>query len=79
MREPLVITSTSNLRLKAAAALRDRHERERTGLILVEGSREVERALDAGLAPREAWLMGAPTDVAHRCEQLGATLISSSE
>lgn len=78
VREPLVITSTSNPRLKAAAALRDRHERERTKLILVEGVREVERALDAGLVPREVWLMGSLSDVARRCERLGATLISSS-
>lgn len=78
VREPLVITSTSNPRLKAAAALRDRHERERTNLILVEGVREVERALEAGLRPREVWLMGAPTEVARRCERLGATLISTS-
>lgn len=77
-REPLVITSTSNPRLKAAAALRDRHERERTQLVLVEGVREVERALEAGLRPREVWLMGAPTEVARRCGELGATLIASS-
>lgn len=78
VREPLLITSTSNPRLKAAAALRDRHERERTRLILVEGVREVERALDAGLSPREVWLMGAPTAIARRCEQLGAALIATS-
>lgn len=44
----LEITSTANPRIKEAAALRERKERERTGLVLVEGAREIARALDAG-------------------------------
>ncbi|GAA6755233.1 RNA methyltransferase [Thermus thalpophilus] len=44
------IQSPANPKVKALAALKERKERERTGLFLVEGRREVERALSAGLA-----------------------------
>jgi TrmH family RNA methyltransferase len=43
------ITSLTNPRIKAAVRLRDRRERERTGLTLVDGAREILRALDAGV------------------------------
>lgn len=43
------IQSPANPKVKAFAALKERRERERTGLFLVEGKREVERALRAGL------------------------------
>ncbi len=43
------ITSTANPRVKAAAALRDRRERESSGLTLVDGAREIGRALAAGV------------------------------
>lgn len=43
------ITSPANPRIKAAARLKERKERERTGLFLIEGSRELERALAAGI------------------------------
>lgn len=45
------IESPKNPRVKALAALKERKERERTGLFLVEGPREVRRALEAGLRP----------------------------
>ena len=41
------IASPSNPRVRAAAALRDRRERERTGRILIDGARELLRALDS--------------------------------
>ncbi|HET7031354.1 MAG TPA: RNA methyltransferase [Candidatus Limnocylindrales bacterium] len=44
------ITSLTNPRVKAAVRLRDRREREATGLTLVDGAREILRALDAGVA-----------------------------
>jgi len=47
MTRGLEITSTTNPRLRAAAALRDRRERERSGLTIVDGARELRRALDA--------------------------------
>lgn len=47
---PLVeIGSPANPRIRAAAALRERREREATGLTLVDGAREARRALEAGV------------------------------
>ena len=51
------IESPKNPRLKAIAALKDKRERQRQGLFLVEGLREVRRALEAGLRP-EILLLG---------------------
>ncbi len=45
-----MITSSANPEVKALAALHDRSERDRTGLFLIEGRKEVERAVAAGLA-----------------------------
>jgi len=46
---PPLLTSLANPRVKAATALRDRRERDRTGLTLIDGAREVRRALAAGV------------------------------
>jgi TrmH family RNA methyltransferase len=43
------ITSPANPKVKAARLLRERRHRDRTGLFLVEGRREVERAQAAGV------------------------------
>ena len=51
-----VLTSLANPRVKAAAALRDRREREATGLTIVDGAREIRRALDAGVEVVEAFV-----------------------
>ncbi len=53
---PPVLTSTSNPRIKAALALRERRERERSGLTLVDGARELRRALDSGVEVVEAFV-----------------------
>jgi TrmH family RNA methyltransferase len=45
---PPILTSLANPRIKAAATLRDRRERDRTGLTLVDGAREIRRAVDSG-------------------------------
>ncbi len=45
---PPSITSRSNPRVTAAAGLRDRRERDRQGLTLVDGARETRRAIAAG-------------------------------
>ncbi len=50
------ITSTSNPRFRAAIGLREARERRRQGRILVDGIREIGRALDSGVRPVEAWL-----------------------
>ena len=56
-RQPL--TSAANPRVKAAIALRDRRERERTGLTVVDGARELRRALAAGVEVQEAFVEDA--------------------
>jgi len=49
MTSPLpAITSPTNPRVKAAVRLRDRRERESTGLTLIDGARELRQALAAG-------------------------------
>lgn len=50
------ITSAANPRIRAASRLRDRRERTRSGLTLVDGVREVLRALDAGVQVVEAYV-----------------------
>jgi TrmH family RNA methyltransferase len=48
MNIPETITSPANPRVRAAAALRDADTRRTTGLTLVDGRRECERAVEAG-------------------------------
>lgn len=43
------LTSRANPRVAAVAALRERRERDRRGLTIVDGAREVRRAIDAGV------------------------------
>ena len=50
------IASPSNPRIKATARLRDRRQRDATGLTLVDGAREVRRALEAGAGMIEAYV-----------------------
>ncbi|MBI5273025.1 MAG: RNA methyltransferase [Chlamydiia bacterium] len=42
------ITSLQNPKIKEASSLRDRRDRNMTGLFLIEGYRELKRAVDAG-------------------------------
>lgn len=53
---PSILTSFANPRVKAATALRERRERDRTGLTVVDGARELRRALDAGVEVVEAFV-----------------------
>src|SRR5690349_15636165 len=50
------LTSPANPRVKAVRALRDRRERDRAGMTLIDGVRELRRALDAGIAIEEAYI-----------------------
>ena len=50
------IASPSNPRIKAAARLRDRRGREETGLSLIDGAREVRRALESSFEIVEAFV-----------------------
>ena len=51
-----MLTSAANPRIKAAMALRDRRDRERTGLTVIDGTRELRRALEGGVAVQEAFI-----------------------
>ena len=53
---PAVLTSASNPRVRSALALRERREREQSGLTLVDGARELRRALEAGVEVVEAFV-----------------------
>jgi TrmH family RNA methyltransferase len=74
------ITSLTNPRVKAAVRLRDRAERDLTGLTIVDGAREILRALDAGVQVEQAFV--APEllrsadgrDVADRLRHRATTL-----
>jgi RNA methyltransferase, TrmH family len=79
-----VITSTANPRVKAALALRKRRERDRTGHFLIEGRRELSRALAAGVAVEEvlacpALLAEGDVDVLGRAEAAGARVVEVAE
>ncbi|MEX2187521.1 MAG: TrmH family RNA methyltransferase [Pirellulales bacterium] len=50
------ITSTANPRIKAAAALRERRERDARKQFLIDGARELSRALAAGIGIDEAYV-----------------------
>ena len=52
-----MITSTANPRVKAAARLRGRRERDRQGLTLIDGVRETMRALAGGAVLREVFVL----------------------
>ncbi|MCF3651430.1 TrmH family RNA methyltransferase [Synoicihabitans lomoniglobus] len=53
--EPEVITSLQNPRVKQLVKLRDRRPRDAAGQFLVEGYRQIRRALDKGFAPVELY------------------------
>ena len=50
------ITSASNPRIRNAVELRERRHRERRGETIIDGAREVLRAIEAGVAVEEAFV-----------------------
>lgn len=58
----MLITSTQNPRIKAAARLRDARARAKQGRIVIDGVREIGRALDGGVQVREAFICAALCD-----------------
>ncbi len=52
---PTLITSLTNPHVKQAVKLRQRSHRDELGLLLIEGYREVKRALDNGFFPEELY------------------------
>jgi TrmH family RNA methyltransferase len=61
---PPLLTSVANPTVRAALALRERRERARTGLIVVDGAREIARALDGGVRIRQAFFDADAPDAA---------------
>jgi TrmH family RNA methyltransferase len=74
MASSKLITSTSNLKIKNVIRLRDRKERARTGLTIVEGFREVARADEAGVKFEEFYY--CPKLIADVQERAAAERIS---
>lgn len=58
--ESTILTSLQNPRVKGLIRLRDRRERDETGLFIIEGYRELLRAVDAG----------HPVDTLYTCPKL---------
>lgn len=81
---PPTITSPANPRLRAAAELRGRGARRARGQLLVDGAREVGRALDGGAAVAEAFVeepLPASDELAAvvaRLEALGVPVVRAS-
>ncbi|HVV59375.1 MAG TPA: RNA methyltransferase [Gaiellaceae bacterium] len=72
-----MITSVDNPRVKEVLRLRRSRERRVSGLLVAEGRREVERALEAGLALRSAYV--APElidDWPHPAEPVSARVLA---
>ncbi len=57
--QPPTIDSPANPRIRAAMALRERRERDATGLTLVDGGRESLRAMEAGAVVETAFICPA--------------------
>lgn len=60
----MLITSKQNPRVKQLAKLRDRRDRDKAGVFIIEGYREVSRALDKNIAIKELyyspdWFLGS--------------------
>lgn len=71
---PSLITSPANPRLRAVAALRDRRERTARRLALVDGAREVRRAIEAGATLVEVYL-----STEHRTDAEGRATLEAIE
>ncbi|MFA5205406.1 MAG: RNA methyltransferase, partial [Lentisphaeria bacterium] len=81
MAERLRITSAQNPRLKQAAALQDRRDRDRSGQFLIEGYRALRRAVDSGYPVSELFICpelfqgeNEPALIAD-CEAAGAQVV----
>jgi TrmH family RNA methyltransferase len=78
------ISSRHNPRFRSALALRDGAERRARGLTLVDGVREIARALDAGARVTEAWVAAGVQEgeeargLATLLERSGAVIIEAA-
>ena len=55
-RSITMITSLQNARVKDAIGARDGRQRRRQGLFLIDGGREISRAIDAGIELEEVFV-----------------------
>jgi TrmH family RNA methyltransferase len=81
---PNLITSVQNPRIKQAVRLRQRRQRDREGLLLVEGAAELSLALAGGARPRAVFYCPALSprplvDLLAHAEQAGAELVEVSQ
>lgn len=85
MKSALQITSVQNPRIKNVLKLNKRSDRDEQGLLLVEGYRELKRALDNHWKPRELYycrdlfLGSNEDDLIRRSAEAGAALFECSE
>lgn len=79
------ITSAKNPRIRDAIRLRDARHRRKQGRILIDGVREISRALAAGIVPAELYFCeslcqtSAAGDLLRRAEAQGAEMIRVAE
>ena len=73
MKPDLSITSRKNVRVKQTAALRSRRERDSSGRTVIEGTRELHRALRNGINIRELYVCPDLVD-ACSAEELAGTV-----
>lgn len=80
----MLITSPHNPRIKQVIALRDRKDRERSGLMRVEGYEELSLALESGVRPQTLffcpalWRSPAQAHLLQRLRALGTETIEVS-
>lgn len=73
---PPELTSTANPRVKAVVRLRDRRERDATGLAVVDGVREIRRATDAGVEVVEIFAASSLATSAEAAALLGRLAVA---
>src|SRR6187431_2716487 len=85
MSGPEKITSLQNPRVKQLVKLRERRDRDEAGLFMIEGYREVRRALEKGIRPKEFyfcpdWFLGENEPaLIEQVRQTGAQLFELSK
>jgi RNA methyltransferase, TrmH family len=85
MKPILEITSTQNPKVKTILSLRNRRDRDETNLFLIEGFRELTRALQGGVVPdqvffsKELFLGGNEEALLDALQEKGSTLFSCNE
>ncbi len=85
MTSALTITSLSNPRVKDVVRLRQRSHRDEMGLMIIEGYRELKRALDNGHLPQQVFVCETlfqgknEPELLSRCREAGADIVSCTD